>query len=54
MKWVLGSLAVAAIVYVITRIVARPRPVRMESEEPASWPLGDPRMRGFAGAFRMN
>lgn len=52
MKILFGLLGVAAVAYVVSRLVVRTE--RLERDEDASWPLGDPRLRGFAETFRQN
>lgn len=55
MKILLGLACVAAISYGIALLVVRSeRAQPEEKEQPTSWPLGDPRLRGFARAFRQN
>lgn len=56
MKILFGLLGVAAVAYVVSRIVVHTERTkeRLERDEDASWPLGDPRLRGFVETFRMN
>lgn len=54
MKILFGLLGVAAVAYVVSLVVVRSERIRTEEGKPASWPLGDARMRGFAREFRNN
>ncbi len=55
MKILFGLACVTVIAYVVALVVVPSKGVQPEEkEQPTSWPLGDPRMRGFAREFRSN
>ncbi len=55
MKILFGLACVTVIAYVVALVMVPSEEAKPEEkDQPMSWPLGDPRMRGFASAFKSN